>query len=130
MKVQSKELVAGSFVVGGLIGLLAIIAVLGDFMQRTDPYYTKVNNVAGLKKGAAVIYEGYIIGSVSGITPKPSKKVWSLKLTLRSKKTGKSLKHHKQGSLHFLSFLPWQFRLTRAQALPSSLALKSKSPNR
>lgn len=70
MKFQSKELVAGSFVVGGLVGLLAIIAVLGDFMQRTDAYYTKVDNVAGLKKGAAVIYEGYIIGSVSGITPK------------------------------------------------------------
>ncbi len=70
MKIQSKELVAGSFVLGGLIGLLAIIAVLGDFMQRTDPYFTKVNNVAGLKKGAAVIYEGYIIGSVAGITPK------------------------------------------------------------
>ena len=72
MKFQSKELVAGSFVLGGLIGLLAIIAVLGDFMQRTDSYYTKVNNVAGLKNGAAVIYEGYIIGSVSGITPKPN----------------------------------------------------------
>lgn len=72
MKIQSKEFLAGSFVIGGLIGFLAIIAVLGDFLQRTDSYYTKVNNVAGLKSGAAVIYEGYIIGSVTEIEPKPS----------------------------------------------------------
>ena len=55
--------------IGGLIGLLAIIAVLGDFLNKTDQYYTRVNNVAGLKSGAAVIYEGYIIGSVTEIDP-------------------------------------------------------------
>ena len=69
MKPQSREFMAGSFVLGGLIAFLVIISVLGDFMQRTDPYYTRVNNVSGLKQGAAVIYEGYIIGSVTGITP-------------------------------------------------------------
>ena len=34
MTIQSKEFVAGSFVIGGLIGLLAIIAVLGDFHAK------------------------------------------------------------------------------------------------
>ena len=82
MTIQSKEFVAGSFVIGGLIGFLAIIAVLGDFLQRTDSYYTRVNNVAGLKSGAAVIYEGYIIGSVTDIDPKPSEEGMSFHIGL------------------------------------------------
>lgn len=82
MKIQSKEFLAGGFVLGGLIGLLAVIAVLGDFLQRTDPYYTRVNNVAGLKNGAAVIYEGYIIGSVSGITPEAGETGMSFRVDL------------------------------------------------
>jgi phospholipid/cholesterol/gamma-HCH transport system substrate-binding protein len=69
MTIKSKELVAGGFVLGGIIGFFIIVSVLGGFFQKTDTYYTSVANVAGLKKGAAVIYEGYIIGSVSGITP-------------------------------------------------------------
>ena len=82
MKVQSREFVAGSFVLGGLIAFLVIISVLGDFMQRTDAYYTRVNNVSGLKQGAAVIYEGYIIGSVTGITPEPGDEGMSFRVDL------------------------------------------------
>ena len=69
MKIQSKELIAGSFVVGGLIGLLAIIAVLGDFMQRTDPYYTKVNNVAGLKRVLLLFMKAILLGLSLGLRP-------------------------------------------------------------
>ena len=119
MKVQSKELVAGSFVVGGLIGLLAIIAVLGDFMQRTDPYYTKVNNVAGLKKGAAVIYEGYIIGSVSGITPKPSEEGMVFKIDLEIEKDWKIPETSQAGiaSLSLLSAMAVQIDAGTGPAL-------------
>lgn len=70
MTIQSREFIAGAFVLSGVLGLFAIISVLGGFFQKTDTYHTHVSNVAGLKSGAAVIYEGYIIGSVSGITPK------------------------------------------------------------
>ena len=82
MNVQSREFVAGSFVLGGLIAFLVIISVLGDFMQRSDAYYTRVNNVSGLKQGAAVIYEGYIIGSVTGITPEPGDEGMSFRVDL------------------------------------------------
>ena len=85
MTIQSREFVAGSFVIGGLIGFLAIIAVLGDFLERTDQYYTKVNNVAGLKSGAAVIYEGYIIGSVTEIDPQPTDEGMSFHIGLAIK---------------------------------------------
>lgn len=86
MKLQSKEFIAGSFVIGGLIGFLAIVSLLGSFLERTDPYFTKVNNVSGLKTGAAVIYEGYIIGSVAGVTPEASDEGMTFRIDLEIEK--------------------------------------------
>lgn len=128
MKIQSKELLAGSFVLGGLIGLLAIIAVLGDFLQKTDPYYTKVSNVAGLKKGAAVIYEGYIIGSVSGITPEAEETGMTFRIDLEIKEGWQIPENSRAGiaSLSLLSAMAIQIEagdgpaLTPGDAIPIS----------
>lgn len=104
MNIQSRELVAGSFVLGGIIGFLAIIAVLGDFLQRTDSYYTRVNNVSGLKTGAAVIYEGYIIGSVSEIEPKASAEGMTFHIGLDIKQ-GWQIPESSEASIASLSLL-------------------------
>ena len=129
---KSKELVAGSFVLGGIVGLLAIIAVLGDFLERTDPYYTKVSNVAGLKKGAAVIYEGYIIGSVSDITPKAENDAMSFLVELEVKEGWKIPETSRAGiaSLSLLSAMAIQIKAGDGPALsPGDEILMSEQMN-
>lgn len=129
---KSKELVAGSFVLGGIIGLLGIIAVLGDFLERTDPYFTKVSNVAGLKKGAAVIYEGYIIGSVSDITPKAEDDAMSFLVSLEIKEGWKIPETSRAGiaSLSLLSAMAIQIKAGDGPALsPGDEILMSEQMN-
>lgn len=69
----------GYFVVGlfvlvmvtGLIGLLTILAGRGE---ATELYFTRYGNVAGLKFGTPVFYEGFQAGQVEAIEPEPTDK--------------------------------------------------------
>lgn len=73
------------------VGLFVVIAI-GAFailMYRisgragpTDQYYTYYHNVAGLKFGTGVYYEGYRVGQVERIEPAPSAQGMRYKLTL------------------------------------------------
>ena len=132
MKVQSREFVAGSFVLGGLIAFLVIISVLGDFMQRTDAYYTRVNNVSGLKQGAAVIYEGYIIGSVTGITPEPGDEGMSFRVDLDIQKDWRipETSEASIAAMSLLSAVAIQIRAGTGPALePGTMIAASKQMN-
>lgn len=59
----------GAFVLVAIASLVYVIALLAGRTGSTDAYYTVYGNVAGLKFGSQVFYEGYAIGQVTGIEP-------------------------------------------------------------
>jgi len=61
--------VVGSFVAGVVAIFIVVISMLAGRSGATDPYYTVYDNVAGLKFGTQVLYEGYQIGQVESIEP-------------------------------------------------------------
>ena len=61
--------VIGGFVLLALVSLIVSLAVLAGRTGATDDYSTVYGNVAGLKYGSPVFYEGYPVGQVTGITP-------------------------------------------------------------
>ena len=69
MKLKSSDFVTGLFVVFGLFAIITMFVVVRGQFQKQDGYYAYFNNVAGLRAGASVVYEGYIIGTVEQITP-------------------------------------------------------------
>ena len=69
MKLKSSDFATGLFVVIGLVAIITMFVVVRGQLQKQDSYYAYFNNVAGLRPGASVVYEGYIIGTVENITP-------------------------------------------------------------
>ena len=63
------DFLAGSFVLAGFALILAIIMVVRGQIGAPDRYHTYFKNVAGLRAGAAVVYEGYIVGAVAEVEP-------------------------------------------------------------
>lgn len=61
--------VIGGFVLLGLVSLIVSLAVLTGRTGAADDYSTVYGNVAGLKYGSPVFYEGYPVGQVTAITP-------------------------------------------------------------
>jgi phospholipid/cholesterol/gamma-HCH transport system substrate-binding protein len=59
----------GAFVLAALATLVVALAILAGRTGATDRYYTVYSNVAGLKFGTQVLYEGYPVGQVEGIEP-------------------------------------------------------------
>lgn len=127
MKLQSKEFIAGSFVLGGLIAFLTIVSVLGSFLERTDHYFTRVNNVSGLKTGAAVIYEGYIIGSVSEVTPEASENGMSFRIDLEIKKDWRipETSEASIAAMSLLSAVAIQIKAGEGEPLPSGAEIRA-----
>ena len=61
----------GLFVIAAIVGLVVSIAVLSGRTGATDGYFAVYRNVTGVKFGTQVMYEGYPIGQVETVTPKP-----------------------------------------------------------
>lgn len=61
--------VVGGFVAAALVTLVASLAILAGRTGPTEGYYTVYPNVAGLKFGSKVVFEGYPIGQVEEIEP-------------------------------------------------------------
>ena len=61
--------VVGGFVLAMILGLVVALALLTGRTGATDGYFTVYRNVAGIKFGTQVLYEGYPIGQVEEITP-------------------------------------------------------------
>ena len=59
----------GSFVLAMLVALVVVVALLTGRTGSTDSYYTRMDNVAGIKYGTKVTYEGFAVGQVEAITP-------------------------------------------------------------
>ena len=69
MRWKQADFLAGSFVLAGFALILAIIIVVRGQIGVPDSYHTYFKNVAGLRAGAAVVYEGYIVGAVAEVEP-------------------------------------------------------------
>ena len=69
MRWKQADFLAGLFVLAGFALIISIIAVVRGQIGTPDRYHTFFSNVAGLRAGAAVVYEGYIIGDVAEVTP-------------------------------------------------------------
>jgi phospholipid/cholesterol/gamma-HCH transport system substrate-binding protein len=61
--------VVGGFVLAMGVGLMVALALLTGRTGASDGYFTVYRNVAGIKFGTQVLYEGYPIGQVEEITP-------------------------------------------------------------
>ena len=61
--------IVGGFVLAMAVGLVVSLALLTGRTGATDGYFTVYRNVAGIKFGTQVLYEGYPIGQVEEITP-------------------------------------------------------------
>ncbi len=61
--------VVGLFVVAALATLIVTLALLAGRTGPTDEYYTEFSNVAGLKYGTQVLFEGYPVGQVESVEP-------------------------------------------------------------
>ncbi|MCB2100973.1 MAG: MCE family protein [Rhodobacterales bacterium] len=62
----------GVFVLAMIFGTVAALATLTGWSGPTDKYFATYRNVTGVKYGTQVLYEGYPIGQVTGVTPMPS----------------------------------------------------------
>lgn len=59
----------GSFVLAMLVALVVVVALLTGRTGSTDSYFTRMDNVAGIKYGTKVTYEGFAVGQVENIEP-------------------------------------------------------------
>ena len=59
----------GGFVLAMVAGLIGVVALLTGRTGAADTYLTSFANVAGVKFGTKVSYEGFVIGQVDEIAP-------------------------------------------------------------
>ena len=69
MRWKQADFLAGSFVVAGAALIIAMFIIVRGSIGTPDRYHTYFDNVAGLRAGATVVYEGYIIGAVEEVEP-------------------------------------------------------------
>lgn len=59
----------GLFVIVAVTGLVAVLGLLGGRGADSVRYYTQYENVAGLKFGTPVFFEGFLAGQIEQISP-------------------------------------------------------------
>lgn len=64
--------VVGGFVLAMIAALVVTAALLTGRTGATDTYYAVYQNIAGVKFGTQVLFEGYPIGQVEAVAPEPS----------------------------------------------------------
>jgi phospholipid/cholesterol/gamma-HCH transport system substrate-binding protein len=63
-------LAVGTFVLLAVGALVVVLVLISGRRGPTDSYHVVYRNVAGIKPGTAVLYEGYQIGQVVGLAPR------------------------------------------------------------
>ena len=66
---KRNYIVVGAFVITMLVALILWIALLSGRTGATDDYYIVYDNVMGLKSGVEILYEGFPVGHIEGISP-------------------------------------------------------------
>jgi phospholipid/cholesterol/gamma-HCH transport system substrate-binding protein len=62
-------IIVGGFVILLLAGIVVSVAMLAGRTGATDTYYTRYEDVTGLKFGSQVMYMGFPVGQVESISP-------------------------------------------------------------
>ncbi|MGC6472531.1 MAG: MlaD family protein [Parvibaculales bacterium] len=83
---RDKNVKAGIFIVIGVVLLIGLITLFRGYEGPTDKYYLYFDNVSGLRAGAAVTYEGYVIGSVNAITPEAKGETMRFRIDVSTKR--------------------------------------------
>jgi len=86
MRWKQADFLAGIFVIAGFALIISIIVTVRGQIGAPDRYHTFFKNVAGLRAGAAVVYEGYIIGSVAEVEPVPDETGMQFRINLEVEK--------------------------------------------
>jgi phospholipid/cholesterol/gamma-HCH transport system substrate-binding protein len=66
---KSNYIIVGAFVVAVVTALILWITLLSGGTGASDPYTIEFSNVAGLKTGVEILYEGYPMGLIEAIEP-------------------------------------------------------------
>ena len=82
---RTNYALVGGFVLAMLVALVLSIAFISGRTGSTDDYFATYDNVAGLKYGTKVLYEGFAIGQVAEIEPKQDggRMTFSVRLAVR-----------------------------------------------
>jgi phospholipid/cholesterol/gamma-HCH transport system substrate-binding protein len=70
--VKLNYLIVGIFTIVVLAALFTAVSLLSNRTGATDTYYASYDNVAGIRFGTSVMYEGYPVGQVEEIFPTQS----------------------------------------------------------
>jgi phospholipid/cholesterol/gamma-HCH transport system substrate-binding protein len=76
----------GGFVLAMLVALVVVVALLTGKTGVTDLYTTRMDNVAGLKYGTKVTFEGFTVGQIEEIAPLREEGKTSFRLSLAIKR--------------------------------------------
>lgn len=88
-----NQFVVGLFVLACITTLFAGLAMITGRTGPTDSYFTLLDNVAGVKYGTQVVYEGYPIGQVESIEPQATEQGMQFKLELAVEKDWRIPEH-------------------------------------
>ncbi len=69
---RRNYIIAGFFVVTMVAGLILWLALIAGGTGATDAYWVRYQNVMGLNAGTKVLFEGFPVGSVDGVSPLPA----------------------------------------------------------
>ena len=75
-------LMVGAFVAVMFVAFMILLAAVTGRSGPTDEYYVFYENVAGLKFGTGVYYEGYRVGQIEDITPESTDRGMRYKIEL------------------------------------------------
>ena len=106
MRWKQADFLAGSFVLAGFALILAIIIVVRGQIGAPDSYHTYFKNVAGLRAGAAVVYEGYIVGAVAEVEPEAGDAGMRFRVNLEVEKDWVILRKRCRMAVSLLSTTP------------------------
>ncbi len=68
---RTNYVLIGFFVISMVVALIASLALISGRTGASDTYYVVLGNVADIKYGTQVRYEGFPVGQVEEITPEP-----------------------------------------------------------
>lgn len=128
MKIKSSDFTAGLFVIGGLFAIITMFFVVKGQLNKQDSYYSYFNNVAGLRAGASVVYEGYIIGTVNDITPEATDTGMTFRVDIGVKE-GWAIPSDSNAEIAALSLLSAQ-SIQIIAGISSPLAIGAQIPSR
>ncbi len=83
---RTNYVLVGAFVLAMVVALVLSIAFISGRTGATDAYHAVYDNVAGLKYGTKVYFEGYAIGQVQDIQPQRDgggKVIFDIELAVR-----------------------------------------------